>query len=143
MCAMYKQTRNRDNEMECDEEWTRKGLYSTLSPHAPLHLQSSVHCKFDAWHFFWRLLPFLHCSRSQHAVDASVSSVQKGFHLESDVSHPQSAGLGRAGTGPEPVTSHILICKPRVAHVAAMPLWLVGCSPLSDNLVRTTLSILH
>ena len=30
---------------------------------------------------------------------SSVSSVQKGFHHESDVSHPQSAGLGRTGNG--------------------------------------------
>ena len=75
--------------------------YCTLSPHVPLHLQSSVHCKFDARHFHWRLKPFLHpqCARSQHAVDPTVSSVQKGFHPESDVSHQQSAGLGRTGTG--------------------------------------------
>ena len=41
------------------------------------------------------------------------------------------------------MTTHTLLGMPRVANVAAMPLWLVGCSPLPDNLVRTTLSILH
>ena len=70
MCVMYKQTRNRDNETECDEEWTRKGQhtfsYCTLSPHAPLPLQSSVHCKFNERYLHWRLPPFLHpqCTRS-------------------------------------------------------------------------------
>ena len=50
-----------------------------------------------------------------------------------------------AGQGPEqaPVTTHTPLAMPRVAHVAAMPLWLVGSSPLSDNHVPTTLSILH
>ena len=63
MCVMYKETRNRENETECYEEWTRKGQhtfsYCTLSPHAPLHLQSSVHCRFDKRHLHWRLQPFL------------------------------------------------------------------------------------
>ena len=79
----------------------QKNGYCTLSPHAPLHLQSSVHCKFDAQHLQWRLQPFLHpqCARSLDAVDASVSSVEKGFHPESDVSHSQSVGLGRTGSG--------------------------------------------
>ena len=31
MCAMYKQTRNRDNETECDGEWTRKGLLQVIA----------------------------------------------------------------------------------------------------------------
>ena len=50
-----------------------------------------------------------------------------------------------AGQGPEqaPVTTHTPLAMPRVAHVAAMPLWLVGCSPLSENHVQTPLSILH
>ena len=69
-CVIYKQTRNIDNETECDEEWTRKRQhtfsYCTLSPHAPLHLQSSVHCRFNERHLHWRLKPFLHpqCTRS-------------------------------------------------------------------------------
>ena len=41
------------------------------------------------------------------------------------------------------MTTHTPLAMPRVAHVAAMPLWLVGCSPLSENHVPTTLSILH
>ena len=70
MCVMYKQTRNRDNETECDEEWTRKWQhtfsYCTLSPHDPRHLQRYVHCKFNARHLNWRMQPFLHpqCTRS-------------------------------------------------------------------------------
>ena len=55
MCVIYKQTRNTDNETACDKEWTRQSQhtfgYCTLSPHAPLHLQNSVHCKFDATAF--------------------------------------------------------------------------------------------
>ena len=42
-----------------------------------------------------------------------------------------------------PVTTYTLLAMPHVAHVAAMPLWLVGCSPLSVNHVPTTLFILH
>ena len=41
------------------------------------------------------------------------------------------------------MTTHTPLAMPRVAHVAAMPLWSVGCSPLSENRVPTTLSILH
>ena len=41
------------------------------------------------------------------------------------------------------MTTHTPLAMPRVAHVAAMPLWLVGCSPLSVNHVPTPLFILH
>ena len=49
------------------------------------------------------------------------------------------------GQGPEqaPVTTHTPLGMPRVAHVAAIPLWLVVCSPLSESHVPTTVSILH
>ena len=86
---------NRDNETECDEEWTRKGQhtfsYCTLSQHAPLHLQSSVHCRFDERHLHWHLQPFLHpqCTRWTLLVFRS----KKGFHPGSDVTtHTLSAG---------------------------------------------------
>ena len=58
MCVMFVleiETMKR-NAMENGQE---KG-YRMLSPHGPLHLQSSVHCKFDARHSHWRLQPFLH-----------------------------------------------------------------------------------
>ena len=45
------------------------------------------------------------------------------------------------GVGQEPVTTHNLLGMPPVAHVAAMPLWLVGCSPLFENLEPTTISL--
>ena len=41
------------------------------------------------------------------------------------------------------MTTHTPLAMPLVAHVAAMSLWLVGCSPLSENHVPTTISILH
>ena len=41
------------------------------------------------------------------------------------------------------MTTYTLLALPRVAHVAAMPLWLVGCFPLSVNHVPTPLFILH
>ena len=41
------------------------------------------------------------------------------------------------------MTTHTPLVMPRVSHVAAMPSWLVGYSPLSENHVPTTLSILH
>ena len=41
------------------------------------------------------------------------------------------------------MTTYTPLALPRVAHVAAMPLWLVGCSPLSVNHVPTPLFILH
>ena len=133
------QTRNRDNETECDEEWTRKGLDIARCRHM-LRYICRVLCTVNSMHGIFTVACSPSCIRSVHVHSMHVSSVQKGFHLESDASHPKSAGLGRAGTGQSPVTTHTLFGKPRVAHVAPMPIWLVGCSPLSDNLVRTTLS---
>ena len=100
MCVMYKQTRNRDNETECEEEWTRKPFsYCTMSPHAPLHLQSSVHCRFNERHLHWRLQS-PSCIRSVHVGSmqwAPLVVQSKRVSIPNQTS--QSAGLGRTGTG--------------------------------------------
>ncbi len=113
MCVMYKQTRNRDNETACDNEWTRQRQhtfsYCTLSPHVPLHLQSSyirsVHVRSMQW--------------TPLVVQSKRVSTRIRFE-------------------PPPQCRTRQVGMPCVAHVAAM---LVGCSPLSENLERTTLSL--
>ena len=98
--------------------------YYTLSPHTPLRLQCYMHCKFYVRH--------LYCSpycvrrarvRSMQWTPLTVQSKR--------VSTPNQMRAGQ-----EPVTTNTLRGMPRVAHVAAMPIWLVGCSQLFENLVR-------
>ena len=60
-------------------------------------------------------------------MDDSGSSNQKGFHPNQIWATPKCMTRQDGDLG-----------MPRVAHVAAV---LVGCSPLSENLVRTTLSL--
>ena len=133
MCVMHKQTKNRDNETACDKQWTRQRQYTfsycTLSPHAPVHLQRSV--TVNSTHGICTD-PFSHsCIRI-----VQVRSIQwtplvvhfKRVSIRIRVQPPPKCRTRQDGD----------LGTPRVAHVAAM---LVGCSPLSDNLVRTTLSL--
>ena len=100
MCVISKQTRNRDNEMECDETWTRKGLLHVV---ATCSATFAEFCALNSMHGICTGAYNHSCIRSVHVRSMqwthNVSSVQKGFHPESDLSHPQSAGLGRTRTG--------------------------------------------
>ena len=67
MCVMYKQTSNRDNETEWDEDWTRKGLLHVVATWSAT-FANSVHCKFDARHlhfgwFVWFPCPITMCEQ--------------------------------------------------------------------------------
>ena len=103
MCVMNKHTRNRDNETACDNEWTRQRQhtfsYCTLSPHAPLHLQSSMHCQFEARHSTDACSPSC-ISVHDHSIQWTPLVVQSKRVSTRIRFEPPAKELDYAGQGP-------------------------------------------
>ena len=81
------------------------------------------------------------CIRSVHVRSMQwtpllVQSKRVSTRMRCEPPPPQSAGLGMIGTGTSACDHTYPLAMPRVAHVAAMPLWLVCFIPLSENHVR-------
>ena len=134
MCVMHKQTRNRDNETACDKQWTRQRQHT---------FSYTARCR----HMLRYICRVLYTVNSTHGIctDACSPSCIRSVQVRSIQWSPLVVQSKRVSTRIrfEPP----LKCRtrqdgdlgmPRVARVAAM---LVGCSTLSENLVRTTLSL--
>ncbi len=68
---------------------------------SPEQKQSAVHLRAALKHLHLPVHPFLqpHRISSEHDCDASGRVVHNGCHPVSTFFHPQSAGLGRSGSG--------------------------------------------
>ena len=133
MGVMYKQTRNRDNELACDNEWTRqrKTPSATARCRHLLRYICRVLCTVNPTHDCCTDTCSHSCFRSIHVrgmqwtplvVQFKRVSTRIRFEPPPQCRTRQDWDLG----------------MPCVAHVTAM---LVGWSPLSENIVRTTLSL--
>ena len=129
MCVMYKQTRN------------------TARCRHMVRYICRVMCTVNSMHGICTGACSHSCIRSAHARSMQWTPL---LVQSKRVSTPNEMWATPkvqeyAGQGPEqaPVTTHTPLAMSLIAHVAAMPLWLVGCSPLSENHVPITLSILH
>ena len=113
MCVMYIQTRNRDNETECDNEWTMQRQHT---------------------------FTYLHIVATCSASFAELCTVNYVHVICTGACRPSCmrSALVRSMQGTPLAVQSKSVSTP---NVAAMPLWLVGCFPLFENLVPTTISL--
>ena len=135
MCVMYKQTRNRDNETECDEEWTKKRATARCC-HMVRYI-CRVMCFVNLMHVICTGASSPSCIRSVHVRSMQWTPLlvqSKRVSTPNEMwATPKVQDWAGQGTEQAHVTTHTPLAIPRVAHVTAMPLWLVCLVPLSEN----------